>query len=185
MRRRAFMNLLIFITVTYTMFALQASLARDVAIFGFTPHLILAGLAVMTVRSACAQAMLQAAAWGLLADCVTEGRLGPQMVSFTIFAVMLQRTANRRSINVPWKLAASSIPLCWGALLADQLWRALADARPIDYVALTVQAAGSAIYTGLIALGAAYILRFCAPASTESTIPSAPCVSNKWRMLTG
>jgi rod shape-determining protein MreD len=180
----ALMKLLILTTVTYTIFVLQASLAREVAIFGITPHLVLAGLALMTVHSARAQAVLQAAVWGLLADCVTEGRLGPQMVCFTIFAVILQHTANRRWINVPWKLAASSIPLVSGALLVDQLSRALVGGRAIDYLALAIQAVGSAVYTGLIVLGAAYTLRYMAPASTERTAPSAPCVSNKWRMLT-
>jgi hypothetical protein len=178
------MKFLLLATVTYTIFSLHASIARDLAISRFVPHLILAGLAVMTVRRTLQESLVLAAVWGLLADCLSEGRLGPGIVSFAMFALILNRLPAPRQTIVPWKLASVSIPLVWCVLLGDQFLHNLADGRTNDWLAVAIQAAGSAIYTGLVVLAAAYGLEVVAPAPTQNIVSSAPSVSNHWRMLT-
>lgn len=178
------MKLLIIATCTYAIFVLHAAFARDLAISGIAPHLILAGLVVISVRVGAAQGMLLAAVWGLLADCLTEGRLGPHVVCFAIVVGILHRNRNQRRSSDSWKLAALSIPMVWGVLLAVQFWHSLAEGRTRDFTAVAIHAAGSAVYTGLVVAGAAYALRHVAPASADRTDPSSPSVSNKWRMLT-
>jgi rod shape-determining protein MreD len=178
-------KLLIISICTYTIFVLHTSLTRDLAIAGIAPHLVLAGLAVMTTRVERVQAVWLAAAWGLLADCLAEGRLGSSMVCFTIFAVFVQPASHPGRTGFAWKLGALSIPVGWGLLLADQLWRGLGRELKIDIGALAIQAAGTSIYTGLIIAGAAFALQILSPVSTESEISSTRTVSNQWRMLTG
>ncbi len=169
---------------TYAIFVLHSALAHDLTIAGIAPHLVLAGLVVIVVRVGHVQGMLLAATWGALADCISEGRLGPNIVCYAIATLILHRTANQSRINSTWSLAALSLPLIGSVLLIGQFWRSFADGRTIDFARLAVNSAGSAVYTSIIVAGAAYVLRLIVSGSTERPDPASPSVSNRWRMLT-
>jgi hypothetical protein len=66
----------------------------------------------------------------------------------------------------------------------DQFWRSLTDGPAVDFSALAIQTALSAVYTGLIVAVAAYVWQWASPTATESAAAVPRSVSNKWRMLT-
>lgn len=169
---------------TYAIFVLHSALARDLAISGITPHIILAGLIVMSARVGAPQGVLLAAGWGLLADCLAEGRLGPAMICYVFVAISLHRGTRRWKTSAPWKYAALSIPLIWGSLIACEFLRGFPTGRFPDLAAVAFHAAGCAVYTGLLAAAADRAIRFAMPGLKAELPPSAPAVSNKWRMLT-
>lgn len=178
------MKPLLLIACTYTIFVLHSALARDLAIAGFAPHLILAGLIVMTVRVSRAQGVLLAASMGLLADCLTEGPLGPNLICCTLVSAVLPQVASKWRDRIPLKLAVTSIPLIGCALLVSPVWHSFAGGRTIDVVVLAINATGSALYTAMLVCVVAWAVQFIVPGATERSTPSSPSVSNNWRMLT-
>lgn len=178
------MKHIILVVCIYSIVVLHSALARDLAVSGFAPHLILAGLVVITVHVSRAQGIFLAALLGLTADCLAEGRLGLNLIGWVIAAAILQRAASPRGVPVPWKLAASSMPLVWGLLFGGQWLGSLADGRNIALAVLAIQSAGAALYTALIVAVAAYAVRMLVPVATEHAAPAGPTVSNTWRMLT-
>ncbi|HEY3968397.1 MAG TPA: rod shape-determining protein MreD [Planctomycetaceae bacterium] len=178
------MKFVLIAACTYAICALHSAIAHDLAIAGIAPHLILAGLVVIVVRVGQAQGVLLAAVWGVLADCLSEGRLGPQIVCYAIATLILRYAANQSRINSTWSLAALSLPLIGSVLLINQVCRSFADGRSIDFVPLAIHSAGSALYTGVIVMGAAYVIRLFASDVTERSATASHSVSNQWRMLT-
>ena len=178
------MNWLKFTLWTYLVFALHSGVASSLAVAGYAPQLVLAGLVLMTSRMAGRQGLLAAALWGLLADCLTEGRLGAGIVCFSLSTWLLQRCTGRSNSSVPWRIAVFSVPLIWADLVAMAVLRGLSDGRPIDLRGLCIHAAGSAVYTGMIIGAAEFAIRFVRGSSTEDAANASPTVSNKWKMLT-
>ena len=138
----------------------------------------------MTCRIAGRQGLLAAALWGLLADCLTDGRLGAGVVYFSLSTWVLKRFTGRRNSSVPWRVAVMSVPLIWAAIVGMAVLRGLSDGRPSDLRGLCVHAAGSAVYTGMVIAAAEFAIGFVRGSSTADAGIAAPTVSNKWKMLT-
>ena len=113
------MNWLKFTIWTYLVFAVHSVVASSLAVAGYAPHLVLAGLILMTSRMAGRQGLLAAGLWGLLADCLTEGRLGAGIVCFSLSTWLLQRCTGRRISSVPWRIAVFSVPLIGADIVAE------------------------------------------------------------------
>src|SRR5262245_41288088 len=135
---------------TYLVFVLHSGFAREAAVAGCIPNLILAGLVLMILRTTGRGAVALAAVWGFLSDCLVEGRLGANVVSFVLTACALKRLSVHWNLRSPWRVGAISIVLVWGELVASGSFRVLADGRTPNLLPLALSAPGSAVYTGVL-----------------------------------
>jgi rod shape-determining protein MreD len=167
---------------TYLILVLHTGVARDLAIAGCAPHLLLAGLILLVVRTSVREGMILAAVWGLLSDCLAGDPLGPDVIAFTFVAYMIRR-ASRANHLAAWGMGLEWALCAWGALLVSMSLRMLGDGHVPAVAALPARTAGPAIYTaGLVAiLSVAVRLVRGAPSSDEG----GPAVFNQWRRLTG
>ena len=83
------MHWLEFTLWTYLIFVLHSALRTMFSRRGYAPHLVLAGLILMCARNAGRAGICLAALWGLLADCLSEGRLGPGLMIFVLSAFVI------------------------------------------------------------------------------------------------
>jgi rod shape-determining protein MreD len=178
------MSWLKFILGTYVVFVLQSTIASSLAVAGFAPNLVLAGLVVMSGHLSRRHGLLAAALWGFLADSLTEGRLGAGILGFSLSAWAIQTCSAGQNGGVHWKLAVLSVPLVWGNIVGMAVLRSLSDGSPFDLRGLCIHAAGSAFYTAGIIAVVQMAHRFVRGSSSSAEPISAPTVSNKWRMLT-
>ena len=178
------MNWLKFTLWTYFVFALHSSVATRLTIAGYTPHLVLAGWMLMAQRMTPRHGLLAAVLWGLLTDCLTNGRLGAGIVCFTLSTWVLQRCLGRRDNSFLLRLTVLSAPLIWADIVGMAVLRGLSDGHSIDLRAQCVQAAGSAIYTGIIVSAAEFVIRYLRGNGTRDARLAVPTVSNRWKMLT-
>jgi len=169
---------------TYLVFVLHSGFARELAIAGCTPHLILAGLILMTVRSGGRQGILLAGGWGLLSDSLTDGRLGVDVVHLTLAALAVQQVHARWPLSSAWRLGALSVVVVWAEVVASTSVRMLSGGQSPHLPAIVPHAAGPALYTALVVAGMSFAAQIVLRRSTEVIEASAPTVSNKWRMLT-
>lgn len=169
---------------TYIIFVLHSAAAASLAVAGFAPNFVLAGLILMACRLAGRQGLLAAALWGLLADCMTSGRLGAGIICFSLSTWVLQRCTERGNSSLPWRLAVLSVPLLWADIVGMDLLRGLSDGRPVDLQGLCLPAAGSAVYTAIVVAVTEFSIRIVRGKRTEDAAIAVPIVSNKWKMLT-
>jgi rod shape-determining protein MreD len=172
------------IVATYLVFVVHSGFARELAIGGCAPHLILAGLVLMIVRTNGRKGIALAAVWGFLSDCLIEGRLGADVVCFVLSACAVRQASVRWSLRVPWRAGAISVAVVWGAVVASSSLRMLADGRTPALATLAISAAGPAVYTGLLATVFSLAARLIERDPTNDDAAAVPVVSNKWRMLT-
>ena len=178
------MNWLRILLWTYAVFVAQSGLARDLAICGCTPHLVLAGLVLMTVRTGGRQGLLLAAGWGLFLDGLGEGRLGINLVALTLAALAVQEAQARWPSNAVWRLGLlASIVVAIEFVASKSLGMLLGGQSP-DLRLIVAHAAGTAIYSGLVVASMSFVAQMVLRQAAESSGAAAPTVSNKWRMLT-
>ena len=168
---------------TYLIFVLQSSVAQGLSIGGCAPHLAPAGLILMAVRVSGRQGLLLAALWGLLSDCLSDARLGADIIGFVLTALVVQWCGMRVGQSSPWRLGGLSAVLIWCVSVLSAGLRMHADGRVASLWASSVTALGSALYTGAV-VGIASLAARSAGRSTTSESAAVPSVSNKWRMLT-
>jgi rod shape-determining protein MreD len=178
------MNWLKFTLWTYLVFVLHSAVAARLAVAGYPPHLVLAGLILMARRMTPRQGLLAAALWGILTDCLTNGRLGAGIVCFSLTRWVLQRCLGRRSSSLPLRLAVCSTTLIWANIVGMAVLRGLSDGQAFDLRELCVTAAGSAVYTGIIIAAAEFANRYARGDSGGDDAVAAPTVLNRWKMLT-
>jgi rod shape-determining protein MreD len=178
------MKIILLAALTYTIFALQASIARDLTLAGFAPNFVLAALILLTTRITRAGGIWLAATWGLLADCLGDGRLGPHIACFILCILLLQCAKSRRWSDAPWKLTMISLPLVAGTLLAELLLHSLADRRGIDVLAIAIHSTGTSLYTAFLVATVAFLWQQFSPAPVDRSESGPSSVSNSWRMLT-
>jgi rod shape-determining protein MreD len=169
---------------TYFIFVLHFTVAARLAIAGFAPHFMLAGLSLLAWRATSRQALLTGALWGLLADCLTDGRLGAGLICFLLSTWVLQRCTVQSNRGPSWKLAIFSVPVIFAAIVGTAGLRMLFDIRPVDWQALCIDAAGSAVFTGILIVIIEIAISVVRGRTSEHSAIAAPTVSNKWRMLT-
>jgi rod shape-determining protein MreD len=169
---------------TYLVFVLHSGLAREAAVGGCAPHLVLAGLVLMVLRITGREAIALAAVWGFLSDCLVEGRLGVDVMFFVLTTMALRQLNARWNLRSPWRAAVVSMTFVWGELVASGSFRILAEGQTPDLPPLAHSAAGSAVYSGLLVAMLALAARLVARDAIDDDASAAPAVSNKWRMLT-
>jgi hypothetical protein len=172
------------ISWTYLVFVLHSGFAREVAVAGCTPNLILAGLVLMILRTTGLGAVALAALWGFLSDCLVEGRLGVDVVSFALTACAVRQVSAHWNMRSPWRAGAISTVLVWAALVASSSFRVLADARTPHLPTVALSATGSAVYTGLLVAILSQVVWLVWRDPNDDDAVVVPAVSNKWRMLT-
>ncbi len=168
---------------TYLMFVLQSSIAQGLSIGGCAPHLALAGLILMAVRVSGRSGLLLAALWGLLSDCLSDARLGADVIGFVLVTLVAQWGSIRLGLNSPWRLGGLSVVLVWCVSVLSTGLRMHADGRVASLSACCLTALGSALYTGAVVGIASHAACFIGRSKTSDST-AAPSVSNKWRMLT-
>lgn len=179
------MKWLTLILWTYLVFVVQSSFAWKLAIAGCSPHLMLAGLIVTTLHFSMRQAVLMGASWGLISDCLNDGRLGADVASFALTALAVHSVLVRKNPGSQVRLVALTGILVWSTIIGSAGLRNVHDVQGSALAALCGRAAGSAIYTAalvaLVSLGGVIVRR---PPLADA-VPPAPSASNRWRMLTG
>ena len=173
---------------SYAIFVLHSAVARDLAIAGFAPHLILAGLIVVIVlRVGHAQGVLLAAIWGILADC-----LKPKAASVpTSFASRLLRLILQphgriiRRIKSPWEPREHIAPLI-GSRAADGASAAAAGRWSHPSISWPLPSIRPDLLCTRASLSQErpLLLQLIVSGSTGRPAPASPSVSNRWRMLT-
>ncbi len=169
---------------TYTIFVVHSGFARALAIYGCTPHLVLAGLILMAVRVCARQGLLFAAGWGLLLDCLGTGRIGINVVALTLAAAAVQQIHARWPLQTPWRLGTAAFFVIGFESIASAGLPLLAGGQSPNLRLLVVHAAGSAVYSGLVVAMVSLVTRMILRPPAASSDADAPRVSNKWRMLT-
>lgn len=169
---------------TYIALTLHSTMAASLAIAGFTPHLVLAGLSLLAARAAPRQALFTGALWGILADCLADGRLGAGMICFSLSTWVLQRCTGGPNRGPSWKLAIWSVPVIFADIVAMAALRTHFDVHPVDWQGLCLYAARSAVFTGILIAIAEFAINLVRGRSIVDPTIAAPTVSNKWRMLT-
>lgn len=179
------MKWLILVLWTYVAFVVQSSFASKLAIAGCAPHFVLAGLILAILHFSASQAVLLAACWGLISDCLSNGRLGVDVACFAVSALAIQSLLARKHLGSQARLAALTGFLVLANVIGSAGLRSVSDVDGPAFAALCGRAAGSAAYTAaLIALVSFSGMVFRRP-SLADTAAGGPSVSNRWRMLTG
>jgi rod shape-determining protein MreD len=153
------------------------------AIGGCAPHLALAGLVLMAMRIPGRRALLLAAVWGLLSDCLSDSRLGADVIGFVLAVLFLKWGSIRLGLYSPWRLAGFSTPIAWCCTTFSLWLRMHADGRVAGLWDCCITALGSALYAGAAVGLASLAARIISRQEARDTA-AAPAVSNKWRMLT-
>lgn len=169
---------------TYFVFTLHSTLAVSLAVAGFTPHLVLAGLTLLVSRTTARQGLLTAALWGLLADCLTDGRSGAGVICFSLTTWILQKFMEPANYGPTWKILALSVPVTFANIVGTAALRTLADGHLVDLREFCLLAAGSAVFTGILVAIAEPAIRLVRGKGREEVGVVVPTVSNRWRMLT-
>jgi rod shape-determining protein MreD len=178
------MKWLLVAPATYLVFALQTSLADSLTVAGCVPNLPLAGLLLMAGHGTGWRGLVMAAVWGLIADCLADGRLGPDLICCTICLLVFEHGHAQWNLGSPWRLVAISIPLVLFESAATGAMRALLDGHAIDWQRLCLFAAGSSVWTVVVVAGLAFVGALVGRRAGTEGIEAAPAISNRWRMLT-
>jgi rod shape-determining protein MreD len=172
---------------TYAAFALHAGLGSDVAYGPSRVHVPWLLLIPTVIRLTERDGLLVAAAWGLLADCLTSSPLGIELIGFTVAATVIQRL---RRLNAPRSLFATAL-LTAGVVSAEVF---AADASRLTLAGIPIDAAELAVRslaTGTATAGAGFVigcmtrLVWRRRANTNDARSGTNVVTNRWRMLTG
>jgi rod shape-determining protein MreD len=178
------MKLLLTLIATYLVFVLQTSLADVWSIAGCVPNLPLAGVIVMAGLGSGRRRIVTAAAWGLIADCLADGRLGPALIGFSLCFLVIERCHLRWGLGSPVRLIAISVPLVLLESTVTSALRVTLERRPLDLGRLGFLALGSTAWTVAVIAGLTIIVTIASNRSRDRSVPGAPALSNKWRMLT-
>jgi rod shape-determining protein MreD len=168
---------------TYLIFVVQSSVAHELAIGGCAPHLALAGLILLAVRVSGRRGLLLAALWGLLSDCLSDARLGADVIGFVVAALLVQWGGIRLGLKSPLRLGGLSAALVWCSSMLSVSLRTYADGHFAGFWAYGQTALGPALYTGAVVGLVSLAARFIGRQKIRDSA-AAPAVSNQWRMLT-
>ncbi|MSR57989.1 MAG: hypothetical protein EXS05_09975 [Planctomycetaceae bacterium] len=177
-------QLILIAAVTYAAFVLQSSLVPLVFPNAWAPNLIVAGLVWMVWRSSGRTAIVVAAGWGLIADGLSPGGLGINVVGFVAAAWLIQLACCRLP-RLPVVLLSALLALTALVVPTVTAVIGLALAREVvDIRSLLMQGTGSAVSTGLLAMGLLLAWRMVFDPQANSDDRQTVAVSNRWSMLT-
>jgi hypothetical protein len=169
---------------TYLIFVLHTGVGRLMAVAGGAPHLALAGMVLMTLRISGREGLVLAAGWGFISDCLTEGRLGPDVMTFVLAGSVIRKLSCRWNLNSPGIAGAASGAIVWGALVIAAGLRIFPDGKLPDLWVPVWHAAGSGIFTGVLVAVVTPAVRYIVPTPAGIGPAPGPDMANKWRMLT-
>jgi len=170
---------------TYAVFVLHTAVGAELAVWNVGPPLIVTALLVTVGLLKDDRAILLAAVWGFLADALSAGPLGVELVTFPLATLLL----------LYWRRVFTVKSSVVGALLVGLLAgaetgvataiRELSSTQVTHWPLVGMQAAISLLY----ALPLAFVMLWCCQrlrsVSVWREVPaSAANVSNSWRMLT-
>jgi rod shape-determining protein MreD len=181
---KADMQTLLIAVATYCIFTLQTAIAGSLSVAGCVPNLVFAGLLVLAPRLTGSQRLVTAAVWGLIADCLADGRLGPDLVCCTICILVVERCQTRWQPAAPLTLIVLAIPLTLFESAATATLRLALDGRNLEWQRLCLGTAGSAVWTVCVVALLAVAANLIGNRTHDRSPPDAPALSNKWRMLT-
>ena len=167
-------NILLISLSTYLVFVLDSSLAPVMKIGDYRPHFTLAALVILPTRLGGAAAVLVAAFWGLLADCLADTRLGPNLACFALCAFALGHVQARRARPSFLRWGTASFAVTFVGLVASNGLRTLGSLRMADFGSLTACAAGSALYTSLVSASVLMMMHVRTIKHTSLYCPLSP-----------
>lgn len=178
------MKILFLIAITFTVFALQTSLAPLWGAGALRPQLVLGGLVWIVWRSGPATGLLTAAAWGLIADGLAQGPLGIDLVGFTLAAWIVQLLRERGTSGSALRAGGATGGVVLVVSAATAGVREFIERHQVDPGQLLLWAGGQGLATAILAIALVQVgsLLFGRPADSGAAPP--PPVSNRWRMLT-
>lgn len=179
------MWLIAFVPLIYIAFALQLTLAPQLAIAGCMPQFVPLLLLLIVFRMSGIAGLLCAAGCGLIADCLAATGMGVAVVSFTWIAFIAQRASSRLSPRTPvvaGSIVAVLVAVAEMASAVARLWLAREQIAPGEIVWLSF---GNGIYTGAVAVAVLFPLTLLPVSHVQSSVThSAGRVANRWKMLT-
>jgi len=179
------MWLIVFMPLIYIAFALQLTLAPQLAIAGCTPQFVLVVLMLIVPRMNGFAGLLSAATCGLIADCLATTGLSVNVVCFTWIAFFAQRAAPYLSPRTPALaslIVAIPVVVAVAVSAAARLWLAR---QQIAHSELAILSIGNGVYTGLLATIVLLPLRILSVSNAPSSSSNnTGRVANRWKMLT-
>ena len=169
------MQNIVFISLsTYLVFVLDSSLAPVMKIGDYRPYFALAALVLLPTRLGGAAAVLVAAIWGLLADCLADARLGPDLVCFALCAFALGRMPAPRGQRSWLIWSAAAFAVTFFDLVASNGLRTFRVWQTADLAPLATRAAGSALYTAFVSVSVLMMLHVRTIRHTSLYSPLSP-----------
>ena len=177
--------MLLLLPWTYAVFVLHTALGAELAVWNVGPPLTVTSLLVTVGMLDDDRAIILAAIWGLLADTLSVGPLGIELIAFPIAAMLLRY--GRRSFSMTSStIGALLVGLLVGAETgAAAAVRELCSTQATHWPLVGMHAAVSCVY----ALPLAFVMLWCCQrlrrvSAWRRAPASAADVSNSWRMLT-
>jgi rod shape-determining protein MreD len=177
------MSVLFGIFATYVVFVCETSLLPLLGWGAFAPRPVFAALVWSVWRSESRMGLLIAAICGLIADGLSTGPLGIDVVVYVVAAGIVQ-SIRARSANSTWVIGATTALIAFAIPVAGISLRRAIEQQSSEIERLCLAAAGSACSTAVLAaiLFCTGRLVFGRPAIMDNG--SIAHVANRWRMLT-
>jgi rod shape-determining protein MreD len=177
------MNVLFCLFATYFVFVCETTLMPLLGWGTLAPRVVLAALVWAIWRCESPAGLLIAAGWGLIADGLSTGPLGIDVVAYVVAAAVVQ-SIRERSPDSPWVIAITTCLIAFAVPIAGMsLQRAIVQ-QPLDVESLCLAAAGSAGSTAVLTAILLCVWRMMFGRRTKPDNDSVAHVSNRWRMLT-
>ena len=170
--------------LVYAALVLETSCAPHMAIGTAAPAF--AALAMLTVALSFEgwAAIAAAAIVGLLADCLSDHRLGVGMLAAAVLAYFLQRLRGEQMPSSAFLFAGWGFLTVFGFSLAEMIVESVSAGIVPTPSSLFIQSAGTASYSALIAFCMMVFwnaLRSLLPAGRPGANEG---ITNRWKMLT-
>jgi rod shape-determining protein MreD len=177
------MSILLALVATYVTFVLDTSVTPLFSWTGVAPQIALATLVGIVWRSESRCGLSLAAAWGMIADGLSQGPLGIDLIVYVATAAFIQSVRSRAPdslllAGMTTGLVAFAVPI------VDSSLRLAIDRESIDIESMCLAGAGPACATAVLAISLLVVLRSVRGRPTDASNDPIAHVSNRWRMLT-
>lgn len=168
---------------SYVAIVAETSIAPLLGWGALTPRPVLAALVCIVWRANGRAGLLLAAVWGLIADGLSTGPLGVDVILFVVAAAVVQTLRVRlpsRSLVIGFfaGVMAFLVPIAGTSV------RLAVENQTIDWERMCIAAAGTACSTGLLATTLVFAWHVLFGRDANVDHESIAHVSNRWKMLT-
>lgn len=182
------MKLLTVLLGTYTAFALQLSLAPEIAVAGCGPQFVVWWLIGATAWWNGVPGLLAAGLIGLLSDGLAANGFGVDVVCFTWIAWTAQRLRDWLGSRTPVAAGIVTALLTMAAVSASAALRLWWGRQEIEFERLLFHSIGTGLYTGMLAFALWIVIKLVRGSSIRhpafQSSSSSTAVANRWKMLT-